>query len=241
MQFKDSGKMKAITFSFDDGVSQDLRMVQLLDKYGLKATFHICSNRLGRHGVSVYGGHKVARYTIAEHHMVDTYAGHEIAAHTLDHVLLPDEKDDAEIIRQIEEDRVNLSRIMGYEVVGLAYPGDPAGRENNDDRCIELIRKHTGIQYARAVSSSGISPCFQMPQNLYKIVPTSGMRTFQEMDKLADQLFELETDTPRVMMVMGHCYEMDYESDHWYKLEQFFEKISKRDDIFYGTTKEIYL
>ena len=34
-------KRKAVTFSFDDGVSQDIRMIELLDKYGLKATFNL--------------------------------------------------------------------------------------------------------------------------------------------------------------------------------------------------------
>lgn len=28
--FSQSGKMKAVTFSFDDGITQDIRMVQLL-------------------------------------------------------------------------------------------------------------------------------------------------------------------------------------------------------------------
>ena len=33
------GKLKAVTFSFDDGVTQDKRLVEILNKYGLKATF----------------------------------------------------------------------------------------------------------------------------------------------------------------------------------------------------------
>ena len=30
--------MKYVTFSFDDGVTQDKRLIELLNKYGLKAT-----------------------------------------------------------------------------------------------------------------------------------------------------------------------------------------------------------
>ena len=37
------GKMKAITFSYDDGVTQDKRLVDIFNKYGLKATFNINS------------------------------------------------------------------------------------------------------------------------------------------------------------------------------------------------------
>ena len=44
---KDSfnGKMKAVTFSFDDGVTQDIKLIEILNKYGLKATFKFRSAR----------------------------------------------------------------------------------------------------------------------------------------------------------------------------------------------------
>ena len=38
------GKMKALTFSYDDGVTQDARLIEIFNKYGLKATF----NQIGR-------------------------------------------------------------------------------------------------------------------------------------------------------------------------------------------------
>ena len=41
------GKLKAVTFSYDDGVSQDVRLIALLDKYGLKATFNLNSGMFG--------------------------------------------------------------------------------------------------------------------------------------------------------------------------------------------------
>ena len=37
------GKNKAITFSYDDGVTQDRRLIEILNRYGLKATFNINS------------------------------------------------------------------------------------------------------------------------------------------------------------------------------------------------------
>ena len=33
-----NGKLKAVTFSFDDGVTQDIKLIEILNKYGLKAT-----------------------------------------------------------------------------------------------------------------------------------------------------------------------------------------------------------
>ena len=33
----------------------------------------------------------------------------------------------------------------------------------------------------------------------------------------------------------------DIENDYWVKVEEFFKFISNRDDIFYGTNKEVLL
>ena len=40
--------MKAVTFSYDDGVTQDIRLVEILNRYGLKATFNLNSEFLGK-------------------------------------------------------------------------------------------------------------------------------------------------------------------------------------------------
>ena len=42
-----NGKKKAITFSFDDGTIQDVRLIEILNKYGLKGTFNLNSSLLG--------------------------------------------------------------------------------------------------------------------------------------------------------------------------------------------------
>ena len=45
-----NNKKKAITFSFDDGVTQDIRLIEILNRYGLKGTFNINSCLLGLKG-----------------------------------------------------------------------------------------------------------------------------------------------------------------------------------------------
>ena len=48
------GKAKAATFSYDDGVKSDLRLLKIFAKYGVKATFNLnsllfdCENWHGR-------------------------------------------------------------------------------------------------------------------------------------------------------------------------------------------------
>ena len=48
MRFNSNGVNKAITFSFDDGVTQDIRLIELLNKYNLKCTFNINSELLSK-------------------------------------------------------------------------------------------------------------------------------------------------------------------------------------------------
>ena len=39
----------------------------------------------------------------------------------------------------------------------------------------------------------------------------------------------------------GHTYEFDIDPDYWNKIEDFMKLVSGKDDIFYGTNKEILL
>jgi len=61
------GKKRAVTLSFDDGVTQDIRLIEMLDRYGLKATFNINSGLLGKPGQlirTVLIQHERARFLI---------------------------------------------------------------------------------------------------------------------------------------------------------------------------------
>ena len=50
------GKKKAVTFSYDDGVEQDIRLIRLFDKYELKCTFNLNSGMFGVKGDAVRKG-----------------------------------------------------------------------------------------------------------------------------------------------------------------------------------------
>ena len=116
-----SGKMKAVTFSYDDGVTQDIRLAELFHKYGLKATFNINSELLGRQDfLDAGGGRRVTHYKVKAQDVKSIYEGHEVAVHTLTHPNLT-QLGEPEVIRQVEQDRQNLSELCGYEVVGMAY------------------------------------------------------------------------------------------------------------------------
>ena len=160
-----NGKKKAVTFSFDDGVSQDIRLIEIFNKYGLKGTFNLNSGFLGLDGTLDRNGRTVRHDKIAEDKIKEVYKGHEVAVHTLTHPNLTGlEKD--EIIRQVECDRERLSEICGYEVVSMAYP---CGGVNNDDRVAEIIKNNTGVRFARGLDSTY---SFDLQENLLRFKPT---------------------------------------------------------------------
>jgi len=234
MDFKHSNKYKAVTFSYDDGVTQDIRLIELLNKYGLKSTFNLNSELLSHKGILIRNEKRISHYKVHPDDVKYIYEGHEIAAHTLTHPNLT-KQDEAEIIRQVEQDRVSLSELAGYEVSGMAYP---CGGTNNDDRVAQIIKENTGIKYARTIT---LSNSFDPQENLYRFNPTSFHLDFDVLMKLGQDFINLKPETPKIFYIWGHSYEMDYEPEYWIKLEEFFKLISNKDDIFYGTNKEILL
>ena len=234
MNFKDQEKKKAITFSYDDGVVQDIRLIELLNKYGLKCTFNLNSELLSKKGMLIREGKRIAHYKIHTEDVKHIYEGHEVAVHTLTHPNLT-QCDDKEIIRQVETDRLNLSELVGYEVVGMAYP---CGGVNNDDRVASIIKNHTGVKYCRTITSNN---SFDLQENLYRFNPTAYHLDFEKMMQLGETFIELKPETPKIFYIWGHSYEMDFGADYWVKLEEFFKLISNKDDIFYGTNKEVLL
>lgn len=234
MFFREQIKKKAITFSYDDGVVQDIRLIELLNKYGLKCTFNLNSELLSKKGTLIREGKRIAHYKIHTEDVKHIYEGHEVAVHTLTHPNLT-QCDDKEIIRQVEADRLNLSELVEYEVVGMAYP---CGGVNNDDRVAGIIKKNTGVKYSRTVTTNN---CFDLQENLYRFNPTAYHLDFEKMMQLGREFVEFKPKEPKVFYIWGHSYEMDYGADYWVKLEEFFKLISNKEDIFYGTNKEVLL
>ncbi len=229
-----NGKKKAVTFSFDDGVTQDIRLVEMLNKYGLKATFNINSCLLGLKGEVRPAGETVAHNKVFPSQVRDLYKGHEVAVHTLTHPNLTT-LDEETIIYQVEEDRKRLSALCGYEVVGMAYP---CGGVNNDDRVAEIIKNNTGVQYARTITSTFD---FDKQTNLHRFNPSVYVMQPDKLDELVEEFLALETDKPQLLYIWGHAYEFDTTRMPWARFEAVCEKLAGKADIFYGTNKEVLL
>ncbi len=229
-----NGKKKAITFSFDDGVRQDIRAIEILNKYGLKGTFNLNSERFGAAAdYRASNGQWIERRIVLAEEVAEVYKGHEVAVHTLAHPNLTG-LEDAEVIRQVDEDRRNLERLCGYNIFGMAYP---CGGVNNDDRVAGIIAKNTPIQYARTITSTH---SFEKQENLLRFNPTLHFRD-EKLFALAEEFLALQTDKPQIFYIWGHTYELDLSENEWVRFEEFCKLIANKDDIYYGTNGMVLL
>ena len=229
-----NGKLKAVTFSYDDGVTQDKRLIEIFNKYGLKSTFNINSELLGHPGHLERQEKTISHCKISPDELCSIYAGHEVAVHTLTHPNLTT-LDEVEIVRQVEKDRKNLEKLAGYPIVGMAYP---CGGVNNSCFVADVLRRCTAVKYSRTITSTYN---FDLQDNLLRFNPTVYHHgEWDKMFELADQFLALETDQPKLFYIWGHSYEFDI-FDQWDAFEGFCKMISEKDDIFYGTNREVLL
>lgn len=226
---------RAVTFSYDDGVTQDRRLVALFHKYGLKGTFNLNSELLGQKNTLIREGVQVSHNKVTSEEVAELYAGHEVAVHTLTHPNLTRVEQDAEIIRQVEQDREKLSRLAGYEVVGMAYPG---GGVNCSQHIADVVRGFTGVKYARTtVCSYG----FDVQSDLYQFCPTVyHVMEMEEMFRLGREFLESRAEKRQILYIWGHSYEFDIHNT-WERFEEFLKLISGHENIFYGTNREVLL
>ena len=207
---------KAITFSYDDGVSQDVRLIEIFNKYGLKATFNLNSDLLGREGNLIRDGALISHHKNKSQDVKFIYEGHEVAVHTLTHPFLTGIDDEQEIVRQVEMDRLNLSALVGYEVSGMAYPG---GGPNNDDRTASIIRENTGIEYARAFETN---QSFSLQENLLRFQGTLyHHEEWENLFPIAEKFLNLKSEEPLIFYIWGHAYEFDIFPERWGIFEEF--------------------
>lgn len=219
---------KAITFSFDDGNIDDVRLIEILNKYNLKGTFNLNSSMLADNFVWNYENVKdVHHINFSEHPHL--YGGHEVASHTVRHSHL-ENMSYVVIKNEIELDRIYLKALYGYEILGIALP---FGTYNDD---VIKVLKEVGVLYCRTCEHTYK---FNMPNELPLLHPTCHFK-YKDLDKLADEFLNDESDNDMLFYIWGHSYEFVTEED-WEKFEAFCNKIANRNDIYYCTNKEAIL
>ena len=224
---------KILTLSFDDGITQDERFINLLNKYGLKCTFNLNSELLGKDGYLMIQGKKINHTKIAPELIKDIYKGHEVASHTLTHpnltTLSPEE-----VVRQVEDDRRKLSDLVGYEVQGFAYP---CGGINSNRVVADIIKNKTPVKYARTIVHSYN---FDVQKDLFLFKPTASLtKNKEKLLELCDEFLNSSSDELQLFYIWGHSYELDVDDD-WEFFEEVCRKLAGREDIYYCTNIEAF-
>ena len=227
------GFKKILTFSFDDGVTQDVRFIEILNKYGLKCTFNLNSELLGKDGFLTINGKRIEHNKVEPDKVKEIYKGHEVAAHTLTHpnltTLSPEE-----IMHQVEDDRRNLSNLVEYDVKGFAYP---CGGINSNNVVANLIKSNTGIEYARTI----VHTYSTAPQkDLFLFNPTLSLtKNKNRLLDMADEFLSSETEDVMLFYIWGHSYELDIDNS-WAYFEDVCKKLSNKNDVMYCTNKQAF-
>ena len=213
------GKPKAVTLSYDDGREQDRRLVALLNKYGLKGTFHLNSGRIGE-GISAG-------------EIRELYDGHEVAVHSVTHpslALVPK----ARMLSEVWEDRKSLEAMVGYPVCGMSYPNG-----SFNDEVVEVLRQ-CGIAYSRTTRNTGT---FDLPDDYLRWHPTCHHKQAIEMGR---KLVEIETVTkkhrPFLLSVWGHSFEFDRNlpDNSWEMIEEFCVLVGRNPEVWYATNMQVH-
>ena len=220
---------KAITFSFDDGNIDDVRLVKLLNKYGLKATFNLCSGKLADGETWDYickdkTVKTVHHFNFSEYQ--NLYDGHEVASHTVNHFHLENLTEEA-VYNEINLDKIYLKSLYGYEIEGMALP---FGTWNE---CVLEQLKRANIKYCRAGKSTYV---FDLPNELPLLNPTCHFMD-SKIDELVDTFINDDSDKSMLFYIWGHSYELVTEND-WQKFEEVCKKLSGKSDVYYCTNIE---
>lgn len=210
------GRPKALVMSFDDGGLQDQRLAALLQRYGLKGTFHLNSGLLGRPD-------KVPREAVRS-----TYAGHEVSAHSVTHPHL-EPLGLAELTAEILGDRQSLEAIVGTPVRGLAYP---FGSTN------PTLLQHLGdwgLVYGRVVPTTGD---FRLPGDLTR---WRGTCHHTGAAAAVGPFLAAPADRMALFFVWGHSWELDAntETNGWAAMEDVCRRLSGRPDVWAASAIEI--
>jgi len=221
------GKMKALTLSYDDGVEQDRKLVGILNRYGIKATFNLNSGIQSGSSQWERNGITIRRMNVKD--LPALYRGHEIAVHSLTHPRL-ENLDEETIVNELEQDKINLERIFGTKMYGMAYPYGTFNYE------VKKIVGRCGLLYARGVQSTF---SFDIPKDLLAYQPTA-IHTDTCLMELAETFIKLKPERPQVFYLWGHSYEFDTDNN-WQIIENFCKLMSNKDDIYYATNAQALL
>jgi peptidoglycan/xylan/chitin deacetylase (PgdA/CDA1 family) len=240
------------TCSFDDGDVLDLRLANLLNKYGIKGTFYIPKSC------------DLVSKSLSENEIKELSQLVEIGGHTLSHCVLTHIKD-SEAYSEIFNCKVWLENIIGEPVFSFC---PPTGRFYNQH---VSFQKKAGFQVMRTVQMLSHSLEKVRKEGGFVTLPTTiqvynhdridliknnlkrfEFGNFSSLRKLFDKSWEKMsrnyiTYLARVsnntiddcyFHLWGHSWEIEKYS-LWGDLEKFLKSLGEMDEIIYSNNSEL--
>lgn len=221
------GRSKAVTFSYDDGVQADKRLLAVFEKYALKGTFNLNSELFD---AQCWHGRMNEEQTFN----LFRGSGQEIAVHGARHTFL-DKIPLAEAVKEIVDCRAYLESKFARIVRGMAYAYD-----GYNDGVLSVLPS-LGIDYARTTKSTR---SFAMPENWLTWNPTC-KHNDSELSALTDKFLNDSPENqpkhrePWLFYIWGHSFEFD-DDNNWEVIENLGKRLSGGKDIWFATNGEIF-
>jgi len=231
-----------VTTSWDDGHVSDLRLAEMLDRYGFRGTFYVPFRAVREPMLSLAQMRELAS------------GGMEIGGHTVTHPSMKGLGWE----RSVDEVRTCKSRleeIVGRPVTSFCYPNGDLDRQ-----AYEAVRQE-GYRLARTTvnmrTSVGGDP-WRMPTSV-QFFPHSAYKRLRifgrnrdvaglarwatrfgcaaELDRLIDALFDEAIARGGVFHLWGHSWELD-QYELWGPLERVLERLGGRSGVRYLTNAD---
>lgn len=235
---RDGTPKKYFTLSFDDGITQDLKIIEILKKYNVHCcTFNINTGLYGANwewvGQVLNNPDLVHQRFTEEELRQGIYNGYDVEVHTLSHASLKTfDKDPDAIKREVGLDAENITSITGIIPVGMAWPG---GDTEYTSKTIELVLENTNIHFARGTTAT---QNFRLPKYFMKWQPTCAISD-ENCISLAERFLKTECTKDMLFYVWGHGYELDHYNSYD-KLESLIKMMSEAEDVVLVTNAEFY-
>lgn len=221
---------KYFTLSFDDGTYEDEKMIVLLKKYGIKASFCINTGLMdGNDVIEVAGKWRRMNFEYAKKNKV--YDGFDVISHGFKHKELTF-LGESEIISEIRQDAQKIAELTEKSPVGFAYPG---GTAYYNGYITDIMLSSTDIRFARDTDDTF---AFYLPENFMAWKPTCSLLD-DKLFSLAERFINAEATEDMLFYGWDHPWAITA-YNAWDKVERLFKMLKEADDIVFVSNTEFY-
>lgn len=227
------GKLKAVTFSYDDGVRQDLRLIEILKRHGIKCSFNINSGMFN--SPRRLSAEEVKKYIYDEGYEITVHGDRHVASAAVTPI---------DCIKDALNCRLELEELFGTIIRGMVYPDSGIRNRDNGNSYATVRQCMVDLGFAYARTARGDNDSFRLPDDFYAWEPTAHHnypQVFDWIDKFnsISDGGNVAMDYPRLFYLWGHSYEFDNDNN-WDRIEKICDLLGDRDDVWYATNIEIY-